>query len=226
MVELAHARDGDEKAAADVEQGEREGFYRAAQMPELASLRQKESVEKNLENENCEKNADLERQVASERPARGSLELVAALKLVAFELQNAQMPAQAVQLVPALRRILLCFDALDDPVFDIVEGNAVGGRFFPRAALGAGRRKPHVCGELLDTQRREDFQRRPIIVLLALQPVKEASKRGPLRRFHNPYVGQSLRATPPSTAATLELPVSRNRPAIWAEVVEPRGPAP
>jgi len=104
MVELAHARDGDEKAAADVEQGEREGFYRAAQIPELASLRQKESVEKNLENENCEKNADLERQVASERPARGSLELVAALKLVAFELQIAQMPAQAVQLVPALRR--------------------------------------------------------------------------------------------------------------------------
>src|SRR5438445_10974843 len=125
-----------------------------------------------------------------------------------------------------MRRILLCFDALDDPVLDIVEGNADGGRFFPRAALGAGCRKPHVCGELLDIQRREDFQRRPIIVLLALQPVKEASKRGPLRRFHNPYVGQSLRAAPPSTAATLELPVSRNRPAIWAEVVEPREPAP
>ena len=60
------------------------------------------------------------------------------------------------------------------------------------ATLGAGSREPHVAGELLDIQRREDFQRRPIIVLLALQAVKEASKRGPLRRFHRAHVGHSL----------------------------------
>src|SRR5207249_9842258 len=62
------------------------------------------SVEKDHDNANCGKKRGLERRVASERAARGSLELVAALKLVAFELQIAQMPAQAVQLGPALRR--------------------------------------------------------------------------------------------------------------------------
>ena len=46
----------------------------------------------------------------------------------------------------AVGAVLLRFDALDDPVFDIVEGNAVGGRFFPSAALGASGCQRHLAG--------------------------------------------------------------------------------
>jgi len=146
-------------------------------------------------NKNGKKNTDLEGQVASGCPARGPLELVAPPKFIAFDLQIAEMPAQAVQLVPSLRRfgaefaygrrcslpncpeppfevetgqtllirselvekqpmggVLLRFDALDDPVFDVVEGNAVGGRFFPSAAAGASRCQRHLARELIDVQ--------------------------------------------------------------------------
>jgi len=87
--------------------------------------------------------------------------------------------------------VLLRFDALDDPVFDIVEDNAVGGRFLPCAALSASRCQRHVAGQRIDVEDGEDLQRRPIVVLLPLQTVEETSKRGPLRRFHRAHVGQS-----------------------------------
>ena len=92
----------------------------------------------------------------------------------------------------AVGAVLLRFDALDDPVFDIVEGNAVGGRFFPSAALGASRCQRHLAGELIDVEDREDLQRRPIVMLFPLQPIKEASESGSLRQFHRPHIGQSL----------------------------------
>src|SRR5258708_1033394 len=55
-------------------------------------------------NKNGKKNTDLEGQVASGCPARGPLELVAPPKFIAFDLQIAEMPAQAWQLGPSLRR--------------------------------------------------------------------------------------------------------------------------
>src|SRR5262249_45484273 len=122
----------------------------------------------------------------------------------------------------AMGGVLLRFDALDDPVFDVVEGNAVGGRLFPGAAVGASRCQRHLARELIDVQGGKDLQRRPIVMLLPLQPVKEASKRGPLRRFHHPHVGQSLRPTPLSPRSNSMLRRLRfrlNRAAIWAEVV-------
>ena len=67
--------------------------------------------------------------------------------------------------------VLLCFDALDDPVFDVIEGTAVGGRLFPGATAGAGRCQRHLARELIDVQGGKNLQRRPIVMLLYAGPV-------------------------------------------------------
>src|SRR5260221_6228835 len=55
-------------------------------------------------NKNRNKNTDLDGQRASGCPARGPLALVGPPNFIAFDLQIAEIPAQAVQLVPSLRR--------------------------------------------------------------------------------------------------------------------------
>src|SRR5215813_9051666 len=61
-----------------------------------------------------------------------------------FEVETGQALLIRAELVEkqAVGGVLLRFDALDDPVFDVVEGNAVGGRFFPGAALVASAMSP------------------------------------------------------------------------------------
>ena len=102
VVELAHADRAGEKRHADVEKREHQRFGGAADIAELAALGEEEAVEKHLEDEQAQQDADLEGEVAAGRPARGALELVAPAKVVALDLDVAQMSAQAVQLVAAL----------------------------------------------------------------------------------------------------------------------------
>ena len=215
------ASGGDKKAHPDIEEGERECFGRSAQISKLASLGQKEPVEKHFKHENGEQNSNLQRQISTRRPMCGPLEPVPPLKFVPLHLQVAQMPPQPVQLVAALRGfgaelgdrrrrrlpdgaetafevetrqsllvgaklvekqpvggILLGLRTLEDPAFDVIEGDAVGSRLFAGASLRAGRSKSHIARELVDVERREDLQRRPIIVLLAPEPVQQAREGG------------------------------------------------
>src|SRR5258707_13906813 len=60
----------------------------------------------------------------------------------------------------------LCFYALDDSVFDIVERDAIRGRLLPGAAVGAGRSERYVPGGRVNVQARLAFQRRPLAMLL------------------------------------------------------------
>ena len=103
MMKLAHAHGADQEAHPDIEQREGEGLGGAAEIAELIALGEKEPVEEHLEHEQDQQDPDLEREIAAGSPARGPLQAMAALKLVALELEVAQMPAQAVQLVTALR---------------------------------------------------------------------------------------------------------------------------
>ena len=103
MVELAHADRAGEEGDADIEQREHQRLGGAADVAELASLGEEEAVEEHLEHEQAEQNADLEGEISAGCPARGALELVAPAKVVALDLDVAQMAAQAVQLVAALR---------------------------------------------------------------------------------------------------------------------------
>src|SRR5260370_41707366 len=97
MIALPHADQGDEEADADIEQREREGFGRAAEISELASLGEKEAVEEHLEHEKDEQNPDLDGQISARCPVRGAFQLVAAPEFIPFELEVAKMPAQVVQ---------------------------------------------------------------------------------------------------------------------------------
>ncbi len=188
--------------------------------PSSLPLDEKEPVEKDLEDKDGKKNSDLEGQIAARCPVRGALELMAPLKFVALHLQFTQMPAQPVQLVPALRRfgaelahrrrrrlpngaeppfevetrqallvgaklvekhamsgVLLGFGAFNDPVFDIIEGDAIRSRLLAGASLGAGCSKRHIAREPVDAERREHFKRRTIVMLLAFEAVQEARER-------------------------------------------------
>ena len=104
VIELAHPGGGNQKADHDVEKRECESFDCAAQISEFAPLRQKEPVEKHFENKKGEKNSNLDGQIPSRCPMRGSLQPVAPPELIMLQLQVAQMTAQAVQLVSALGR--------------------------------------------------------------------------------------------------------------------------
>src|ERR1700681_3550636 len=143
VVELAHAQDRDEKTDADIDEREGEGFYRAAQISELAPLGEKEAVEKHFEHEQGDQNADLQREAASGGPARGPLEPVAAAEFVAFELEVAQMPAQAVQFVPALGGFGAKF----------AHGSRRGLPYRPEAAFEVETRQPFLVGAQLVEQR-------------------------------------------------------------------------
>ena len=103
VVELAHSDCARQEGDADVEEREHQRLGRAADIAELAPLGEEEAVEEHLEDEEAQQHADLQGQVPAGRPARGALELVAAAKVVALDLDVAQMAAQAVQLVAPLR---------------------------------------------------------------------------------------------------------------------------
>src|ERR1700730_4372786 len=91
MIELTNACGGNQKAHPDIEKREGESFNRAPQVSKLAALGEKKAVEKHFRNEEGEKNAHLEGQVASGSPMRGALELVASAKFVALEFEIPKM---------------------------------------------------------------------------------------------------------------------------------------
>ena len=103
MVEFPHADRSGEKAHPDIDQREDEGFGGAADISELAALGEEEPVEEHFEHEQREENPDLEREAAARGPSGRPCQPVPAAKIVPFGLHIAQVTAQAVEFVPALR---------------------------------------------------------------------------------------------------------------------------
>src|SRR5579864_2773917 len=88
-----------------------------------------------------------------------------------FKIETRQPFLVGAQLVEqrAMGGVLLRFHALDDPRLDVVEGDSRGGRLLLGAAFRTDLCKPHVRCELVEIERREYFERRPVVVRFPLQ---------------------------------------------------------